>query len=250
MNRPSNKTLVIVGADGGIGSAVALLGAKKGYAIAVGYHSNITKAQNLVSKIKDLGSFAQSFQVDVSDPSSVATFFNAVTTTMGSPVGVVNCAGITGGINKVSELSIEAIQKIINVNLLGTIYCTREASARMSLSKGGAGGVIVNISSEAAKFGGVNMAIYAASKAAINTFTIAVAREVGVDGVRVNAISPGIIDTDQHSNITKERLLNLVASIPLGRMGEPQEVAAAVIWILSPDSSYVSGATLSINGGR
>ncbi len=94
------------------------------------------------------------------------------------------------------------------------------------------------------------MAIYAASKAAINTFTMAVAREVGVDGVRVNAISPGIIDTDQHSNITKERLLNLVASIPLGRMGEPQEVAVAVIWMLSPDSSYVSGATLSINGGR
>jgi NAD(P)-dependent dehydrogenase (short-subunit alcohol dehydrogenase family) len=157
---------------------------------------------------------------------------------------------MTGGAKSFLEIDAAQMQAIVATNLLGTFYCTKAAAQRMAHSAGGPGGAIVNVSSEAARFGGNRLSAYAAAKAGVSTFTIAIARELAAEGIRVNAVSPGVIDTDQHSDISAQRRTDLLASIPLKRMGSSEEVAQAILWLLSDDASYVTGSILSINGGR
>jgi glucose 1-dehydrogenase len=192
--------------------------------------------------------FAQ--QLDVTDATSVDAFFNAAVDAFGVPTAVVYAAGIVGYLAPLVEISEEVIVQVLETNLLGAFHAVQAASRRMVISRGGAGGSIVVISSEAGKFGGTFISPYAASKAGLNALVIGVARELATEGVRLNAISPGVIDTEQHAGISEERRLNLLASIPLGRMGEAREVANAVMWLLSGEASYVTGSVLTVAGGR
>lgn len=245
-----DKVLVVTGGSRGIGAAVATLASGRGYAVAVAYQSAERQATDVVQTIARAGGEAAAFQVDVADPDSIERLFIAVERTLGRPVALVNSAGSTGGARSILELTPPMLQSIVATNLFGTIYCTQAAAARMARSSGGSGGAIVNLSSEAARFGGNRLAAYAAAKAGVNTFTIAVARELAAEGIRVNAISPGVIATDQHAGNDAQRTASLLASIPLGRMGTAAEVAQAILWLLSDDASYITGSVLSIHGGR
>jgi NAD(P)-dependent dehydrogenase (short-subunit alcohol dehydrogenase family) len=245
-----DKVLVVTGGSRGIGAAVANLAGDRGYAVAVAYQSAERQAADIVQNIGQAGSKAAAFQVDVTSPDSVERMFVAVEQTLGRPAALVNSAGSTGGARPILELEPSMLQSIVATNLFGTIYCIRAAALRMARSLGGSGGAIVNLSSEAARFGGNRLAAYAAAKAGVSTFTIAAARELAAEGIRVNAVSPGVIATDQHAGNDAQRTASLLASIPLGRMGTAAEVAQSVLWLLSDEASYITGSVLSIHGGR
>ena len=247
---PSNSVMVVTGGSRGIGAATSLLGATRGYRVAVGFHKNRSEAEAIVRKIDEVGGEAKAFPLDVADPASVKKFFSDIDRDLGEPQALVNGAGITGGMCSILNLNSDIIEQVISVNLLGTFYCIREAALRMSRAQGGVGGAIVNISSEAAKFGGNCMSAYASAKAGVNTLTVAVARELAEEGIRINAVSPGVIDTDQNAGLSPEHREALAGSIPLKRMGRSEEVAEAILWLLSGHASYVTGSILSINGGR
>jgi NAD(P)-dependent dehydrogenase (short-subunit alcohol dehydrogenase family) len=208
----------------------------------------------VVRTIEEAGGRAAAFRVDVADPAEVERLFTAVEHSLGLPTALVNSAGATGGNRSFLDLDPGLLQSVVAVNLFGTFYCIQAAAQRMARSSGGSGGAIVNVSSEAARFGGNRLAAYAAAKAGVSTLTVALARELADEGIRVNAVSPGVIDTDQHAgqgtNQDAERRAGLVASIPLKRMGQAEEVAQAILWLLSDEASYVTGSVLSINGGR
>lgn len=242
--------LVVTGGSRGIGAAVARLGARSGYRVAVVYLESARPAQSVVSEVEGAGGIAKAFKADVSNPNQVSQLFDSIANEVGTPTGLVTSAGRTGGASALLDVGPDQLQQVIGVNLLGTFYCLREAALRMAKSRGGGGGGIVTISSEAARFGGNRLAAYAAAKAGISTLTIAAARELAEEGIRVNAVSPGVIDTDQHAGQSGERIAGLLNSIPLKRMGLAEEVAEAVIWLLSDKSSYVTGSVLSVNGGR
>ena len=242
--------LVITGGSRGIGAATARLGAHRGYKIAIVYRSAERTAHELASEITRGGGAAQAFRADVSNPEEVSAAFNAIGHGLGSLGGLVTAAGITGGAKSILEVDPAMLQEVIAVNLLGTFYCVQAAARRMSRSRGGKGGAIVTVSSEAGRFGGNRLAAYAAAKAGVNTLTIGAARELAEDGIRINAVSPGVIDTDQHAGQTPERLAGLLSSIPLKRMGRAEEVAQAIMWLLSDEASYTTGSILSVHGGR
>ena len=250
MSSVPDKVLVVTGGSRGIGAAVANLAGDRGYAVAVAYQSAERQAADIVQNIAQAGSKAAAFQVDVTSPDSVERMFVAVEQTLGRPAALVNSAGSTGGVRPILELEPPMLQSIVATNLFGTIYCIRAAALRMARSLGGSGGAIVNLSSEAARFGGNRLAAYAAAKAGVSTFTIAAARELAAEGIRVNAVSPGVIATDQHAGNDAQRTASLLASIPLGRMGTAAEVAQSVLWLLSDEASYITGSVLSIHGGR
>lgn len=241
---------MVTGGSRGIGAAVAKLAGTRGYAVAVAYQAAGQQASDVARAVGEAGGKAKAFQVDVSDPAAVERLFTAVDQTLGTPSALVNSAGATGGARPFLELEPAQLQAVVAVNLFGTIYCTQAAARRMARSVGGSGGAIVNVSSEAARFGGNRLAPYAAAKAGVSTFTIAVARELAAEGIRVNAVSPGVIDTDQHAGNDAQRTASLLASIPLKRMGTAEEVAQAIIWLLTEEASYVTGSILPINGGR
>lgn len=241
---------MVTGGSRGIGAAVAKLAGTRGYAVAVAYQAAGQQASDVARAVGEAGGKAKAFQVDVSDPAAVERLFTAVDQTLGAPSALVNSAGATGGARPFLELEPAQLQAVVAVNLFGTIYCTQAAARRMARSVGGSGGAIVNVSSEAARFGGNRLAPYAAAKAGVSTFTIAVARELAAEGIRVNAVSPGVIDTDQHAGNDAQRTASLLASIPLKRMGTAEEVAQAIIWLLTEEASYVTGSILPINGGR
>ena len=246
----SERVLVVTGGSRGIGAAVAKAAGDRGYAVAVVYRSAKRQAVDVVDAISGAGGRAQVFEVDVADADAVERLFEDVSRSLGTPTALVNSAGITGGAKSLLELDPAQMQAVVATNLFGTFYCTKAAARRMARSTGGPGGAIVNVSSEAARFGGNRLAPYAAAKAGVSTFTIAVARELAAEGIRVNAVSPGVIDTDQHAGNDAQRRADLLASIPLKRMGTAEEVAQAVMWLLSDDASYVTGSILPINGGR
>jgi NAD(P)-dependent dehydrogenase (short-subunit alcohol dehydrogenase family) len=252
MMNPAGKgsILVVTGASGGIGSATAELAASRGFSVVLGYHAHGDRARALEETIRRSGGHAHALPVDVADPGSVQAFFAKIGRDIGRPVALVQAVGMSGGASLLGDLGLEEVARIVNVNLLGTLHCAREAVAWMARSKGGQGGCIVSLSSEAAKFGGNKLVPYAAAKAGVNTMTIGLARELASEGIRVNAVSPGIIDTEQHVHIDAERRAGLLSTIPMGRMGRPQEVAECVLWFLSDRASYVTGAILSVNGGR
>jgi NAD(P)-dependent dehydrogenase (short-subunit alcohol dehydrogenase family) len=242
--------LVVTGASGGIGSATVALAASRGFAVVLGYHAHEDRARMLEETIRKSGGHAQAMPVDVADPESVQTFFARIDRDVGRLAGVVLAAGMSGGVSRLSDLRPEDIARVVNVNFLGVLYCAREAATWMARSRGGHGGSIVSLSSEAAKFGGNKLVPYAAAKAGVSTMTIGLARELASEGIRVNAVSPGIIDTEQHGRMDADRRAGLVNSIPMGRMGRSEEVAECVLWLLSDSASYVTGAILSVHGGR
>lgn len=243
------RVVIVTGASRGIGAATARLAAKAGAAVAVNYAGNADAANSVVAEIKAAGGKALAVRGDVASESDVLNLFEVTEREFGPIEGLVNNAGITGGVAKIVDVTADQLTQVLAANVTGSFLCAREALRRMAKSRGGAGGVIVNLSSRAAKLGSPNEWVhYAASKGAVDSLTIGLSKEAGPDGVRVNAVSPGLIDTDMGSQ--GGRIPRMVGSVPLGRSGEAQEVAETVVWLLSPASSYVHGAIIDVSGGR
>jgi NAD(P)-dependent dehydrogenase (short-subunit alcohol dehydrogenase family) len=246
------RTLVVTGASRGIGAAVAQLAGSRGYSVAVNFRSNEAAARAVVNEIRSSGGLSVAIRGDVAVEADIIHLFQDAEQALGPIYGLVNNAGLTGGFSRVETLNAANLAQVLNANIAGTILCSREAVKRMSNRRGGQGGVIVNISSLAARTGGAGEWVhYAASKGAVNTFTIGLAREVAGEGIRVNAVAPGLIDTEIHAaNGAPDRLQRLSPTIPLGRPGSAAEVAEGVLWLLSDAASYTTGTILEIGGGR
>lgn len=245
-------TLIVTGASRGIGAAIARLAGQRGYAVALNFRSGEAEAKKLAEEIVTGGGRALAIHADISREDQILALFQTAERELGPIKALVNNAGVTGGFARVENLTTEAIEKTFAVNVTGAMLCAREAVRRMSTRHGGSGGAIVNISSRAAHTGGAGEWVhYAASKGAIDSFTIGLAREVATEGIRVNAVAPGLTDTDLHAaNGEPGRLQRLMPTIPMNRAGMPNEIAEGVLWLLSPAASYVTGAILEIGGGR
>jgi NAD(P)-dependent dehydrogenase (short-subunit alcohol dehydrogenase family) len=247
-----NPVLLITGGGRGIGAATALLAAKRGYAVAVNYASNSLAADEVVRAIRAGGGTAMAVQADVGDEAQVLAMFEKVDAKFGRLTALVNNAGVVDVQARVDEMSVPRLERMFRINVIGSFVCAREAVRRMSTRHGGEGGAIVNISSGAARLGSPGQYVdYAASKAAIDTFTIGLAKEVADEGIRVNAVRPGLIDTDIHaSGGMPERAFDLAPSVPMKRTGTADEVAGAILWLLSAEASYTTMAILDVTGGR
>jgi NAD(P)-dependent dehydrogenase (short-subunit alcohol dehydrogenase family) len=251
-SRTDLGTIIVTGASRGIGAAIAKLAGERGYAVAVNYSTGAAEAKEVASGIVGGEGCAIAIQGDVSREEDIVRMFESAERELGPIKALVNNAGVTGGFARVDEVSSAAIARVMAVNVSGTMLCSREAVRRMSTRHGGTGGAIVNISSIAARTGaGGEWVHYAASKGAIDSFTIGLAREVAMEGVRVNAVSPGLVETGLHAaNGEPGRLQRMMGTIPMGRPGMPNEVAEGVLWLLSPAASFTTGAILEIGGGR
>ena len=248
----TDKVAIITGGSRGIGRATAIAAAKRGYKIVVGYASNQAAASEVVSIIERSNGKAIAVKCDVAEESEILGMFEA-----GDKLGTLGALVNNGGIVsrsgvRVDEMSIERIQRVMAINVTGNILCAREAVKRMSTKHGGNGGVIVNLSSVAAKLGGANTYVdYAASKGAIDSFTIGLGYEVAGEGIRVAAIRPGLIDTDIHaSGGEPDRAHRLAHMVPMKRVGSAEEIANAIVWLMSDEASYVTSAILDVSGGR
>ena len=248
----NSGVLIVTGASRGIGAAIARLAACHGFDVAVNFSRDESAANEVVRTINEAGGRAVSIGADVAREEEVIRLFETAERKLGRVAALVNNAGITGGFARVEALGAEALSQVLAVNVAGTILCSREAVRRMSVRRGGKGGVIVNISSLAARTGGAGEWVhYAATKGAVNTFTIGLAREVADEGIRVNAVAPGLIETDLHAaKGAPDRLERLSPTVPMQRPGTAEEVAQGVLWLLSPAASYTTGAILEVGGGR
>jgi NAD(P)-dependent dehydrogenase (short-subunit alcohol dehydrogenase family) len=245
-------TVIVTGGGRGIGAAVSRLAAAAGYAVAVNYAHDATAAHAVVESITEDGGRAVAVGADVADERDVIRLFDTAERELGPLAALVNNAAITGGVSRLDELDAATFTRVLAVNVGGTALCAREAVRRLSTRHGGAGGAIVNVSSIAARLGSAGEWVhYAASKGAVDTLTVGLAREVAAEGVRVNAVAPGLVDTDLHAAAgMPDRPARMAPTIPMGRGGTPEEIAAAVVWLLSPAASYVTGAVLPVGGGR
>jgi NAD(P)-dependent dehydrogenase (short-subunit alcohol dehydrogenase family) len=241
--------MIITGGGRGIGAATARLAAERGYAVCVNYREDGSAAEQLVHEI---GKDAIAVKGDVASEADVVRLFRTVDDKLGRVTALVNNAGIVDRGARVEAMSAERIQRMLAVNVTGSFLCAREAVKRMSTHHGGNGGAIVNLSSVAARLGGPGEYVdYAASKGAIDTFTIGLAREVGPEGIRVNAVRPGVIRTEIHlASGDPGRVERIGSTAPLGRPGEPEEIARTIVWLASDEASYISGALLDVAGGR
>jgi NAD(P)-dependent dehydrogenase (short-subunit alcohol dehydrogenase family) len=244
--------LLVTGGSRGIGAAVCLSAARQGWAVVVNYTSNKSAADSVVAAIRDAGGEACVAGGDVGTTEGIASIFSVVDKQFGRLDGLVNNAGVVDIPQRIDEMSPERLDRMFSINVTGSILCAAEAVRRMSTRHGGRGGVIVNLSSMAAIIGGAGQYVdYAASKGAIDSFTIGLAREVATESVRVNAVRPGIVDTDIHASAgVPDRVRDMSPLVPLQRAGTAQEIADAVLYLLSPSASYITGAILNVSGGR
>ena len=254
MNSPDTAThvVLITGASRGIGAAAAIACARQGWDVAVNCTRDVRAAEAVAVRVRALGRRAIVVPADVADEAAVLAMFTRIDAELGPLAGLVNNAGVVDAKARVDEVSLARLQRMFAINVFGSFICAREAVKRMSTLQGGAGGVIVNLSSVAARLGGPGWYVdYAASKGAIDTFTVGLAREVAAEGIRVNAVRPGIIDTDIHASGGQPGRAQASATlIPMQRPGTADEVAAAIVWLLSDEASYSTGAILDVSGGR
>ena len=243
--------MIITGGSRGIGRATALAAAARGFRVVVGYASNQKAGDEVVRQIEARNGNAIAVKCDVGVEADILALFKAADA-FGTLAALVNNAGIVGPAMRVDQMSADRLQRIMAVNITGSFLCAREAVKRMSTKHGGKGGVIVNISSVAAKFGSANTYVdYAASKGAIDTLTVGLGQEVATEGIRVAAIRPGLIDTEIHaSSGDPDRAHRLAPMVPMKRIGKAEEIADAVLWLMSDEASYVTGAILDVSGGR
>lgn len=238
---------IITGASRGIGAATARLLAKQGYAVCVNYYQAQAQAEQIVNDINRTHGLAIAVKANIAIEDDILKMFAIADKELGPVTTLINNAGTNGGISEVEDITADCLQAVFATNVFGTFFACREAIKRMKIQ---GKGNIINVSSEAAKFGGTKMAHYSASKAAINTFTIAVAREVALHNIRVNAISPGVIDTEMHASSPADRVTALVNSLPMKRMGKAEEVAELIAWLVSDHAAYISGAIIPVTGAR
>lgn len=252
MNPSTPKPVIVTGGSRGIGAAIAKLLGANGYSVAFNYATNENAARGVLDHLTRAGVRALAVQADISREADILRMFEIAGRELGPIRALVNNAAVTGGKARVDEIDAARIANMLAVNVAGTMLCSREAVRRMSTKHGGAGGAIVNISSLAAQTGSAGeWAHYAASKGAVNTFTVGLAREVATEGIRVNAVAPGLVDTDIHAaNGEPGRIARMSPTIPMGRAGTPDEIAQGVLWLLSDAASYVTGTILEIGGGR
>ncbi len=247
----TDKVVVITGGSRGIGRAAAIAAAARGFRVVVGYASNQSAANEVVSTIEAKNGKAIAVKCDVGSEQDILALFKAADE-FGTLGALVNNAGIVGPSQRVEDMTAERIQRMMAVNVTGSMLCAREAVKRMSTRHGGAGGVIVNLSSVAAKLGSPNTYVdYAASKGAVDSFTVGLGHEVAAEGIRVAAIRPGLIDTEIHaSGGEPDRAHRLAHLVPMKRVGSAEEIANAIVWLMSDEASYVTSAILDVSGGR
>ena len=247
-----SKVIIVTGSSRGIGAATARLAGENGYAVCVNYFKNPESAENVVSAIKDSGGEAIAVAGDMSLESDVDRLFTTVDKELGTVNALVNNAGIIALQSRVQDLDVARMQRIFAVNIMGYFLCAREAIKRMSTKMGGAGGAIVNVSSAASRLGSPGEFVdYAASKGAIDTMTIGLAREIADEGIRVNAVRPGLIDTEMHAAAgDPDRAEKLKHLVPMKRVGSGEDIAKAILWLLSEGASYSTGTIIDVSGGR
>ena len=247
-----NKVLLVTGGSRGIGASTALLAAQNGWSVAVNYTANSLAADEVVRQIRAAGGQAMSVQADVADEAQVLRMFNHIDAKFGRLTGLVNNAGVVDVTARVDEMSVARWKRMFDINVIGSLICAREAVRRMSTQHGGEGGSIVNVSSAAARLGAPGQYVdYAAAKGAIDAFTIGLAKEVAAEGIRVNAVRPGLIETEIHaSGGLPNRVKDLQHLVPAQRGGTAEEVAQGIVWLLSESASYTTMSFLDISGGR
>jgi NAD(P)-dependent dehydrogenase (short-subunit alcohol dehydrogenase family) len=246
------KAVLITGGSRGIGRATARLLGARGWCVGVNYVRELAAAQQTVAEVEHAGGHAVPIAGDVANEADVIAMFETLQQSFGRLDALVNNAGIVAPSSQLADMDFARLKRMFDVNVLGAYLCAREAARRMSTQRGGAGGAIVNVSSAAARLGSPNEYVdYAGSKGAIDTMTLGLAKELGPQGVRVNAVRPGLIDTEIHASGGKpERAAQLGATTPLGRPGRADEVAEAIVWLLGDAASYVTGALFDVAGGR
>ena len=222
-----------------------------GHDVAIGYHTDAEAARQVAAAANKMGARSIAIRADVSQAGDVEELFASASQKLGIVTGLVNNAGVTAHLGDLADTPVEVIRQVVDVNLLGVVLCARQAALRMSLRRGGSGGGIVNVSSAGATFGSPHEYVhYAAAKAAVDTLTVGLAKELADDGIRVDAVAPGLVNTGIHAAAgDPDRPARLVSRIPLGRVGEPGEIASAISWLLSPAASYVTGAVIRVAGG-
>ena len=246
------KLVLITGGSRGIGAATALLAASHGYAVAVNYSTNAQAADAVVRQIRSGGGQALALQADVAKEHDVLAMFEKLDAEFGPLSALVNNAGVVDRTTRVDGITLERLQRMFAINVFGSFLCAREAVKRMSTRYGGKGGAIVNVSSAAARLGAPGQYVdYASAKGAIDTFTLGLAKELAGEGIRVNAVRPGIIETEIHaSGGLPDRARDLAPQVPMQRAGTAEEVAESIVWLLSESASYSTGALLDVAGGR
>jgi NAD(P)-dependent dehydrogenase (short-subunit alcohol dehydrogenase family) len=246
------QVAIVTGGSQGIGEAIARLAAARGYAVALTYQSNQALAEKVASDIAAAGGTALAIRAEMAEEASILALYRTVDERLGPVTALINNAGTPGTMGRIDSIQADVLDTVLAVNVRAPFLMIREAVARMATDRGGAGGSIVNISSRAAELGGAGEWIhYAASKGALDSLTIGAAKELAPQGIRVNAVSPGLIQTDLHARAgLPDRLTRMVGGVPMGRVGSSDEVATAVLWLLSPEASYITGVIVPISGGR